>query len=181
MLNDIWLAGRMGSGKSTIARALRDNYDFVILPLAYALKSDIALAHGITIDALNADKGRYRSQLQAHGEAMRQDNPRYWVERWQSQRDSLARLGVERVVVDDCRYVNEAEYAQANGGVVAKVLVPDAVRRQRLEACYGRLPSDAELNHASESDFDRLPVDHYCSGVVDTERVARDILSWIAV
>lgn len=61
-----------------------------------------------------------RTLLQNYGtEVRRRDNPNYWTDKWISKvRDK------ENVVVDDCRFLNEAEAIKNLGGIIIRIIRP---------------------------------------------------------
>lgn len=157
MTTIIALTGPAGAGKSTAAAYLAARYGAVRYSLAYPLKE-------IARRALDF------SHPQVYGTQADKDakDPRYgFSPRWFLQRlgtegirdvlgaDFWTRHALERIaadarecaVIDDCRFVDEADAIRAAGGVVIRLHPP------RDEAA-------AEDTHASEQQWRRLVADY---------------------
>lgn len=181
---ELWLAGRMGSGKSTIARVLARERGAVILPLAYAVKLDVALYYGLSVEEINMQKDAFRAILQDHGHGFRELIPSIWLNRWTIQHASLTLLSQRTrrdmyVVVDDCRYINEAAFAVERGAPVVRIVVPDEVRIARLTALYGRAPAPDELYHPSETEVDDLTAHFDFPGDLPEDQIASALMTRI--
>ena len=120
----ISFSGRAGIGKTTVVRELmrhlyEDGYFPVYLPFAKALKEDADLSGFCK----TKDPWGYRKYCQNWGSKRRQENQRYWVERWEDEYEKhlLAERSGDResetvILIDDCRYVNETEAVKHRGG-----------------------------------------------------------------
>lgn len=152
----IALAGPICSGKSTIAAALGDEFGYRRLAFADALKAEVAGQHGIGVAELNENKAIYRADLETLGERRRASNPLYWCNLLAVVLDAYDQMD-RPVVVDDLRYINEADFLRARGFVIVGVATPDAVREQRHQARYGKpLPPPSEAERQAKlvkSDF----------------------------
>lgn len=163
MLPDvIFLGGRMGSGKSHIARVLeRDGY--TVVAFADALKNDLAQELGITRAEFDLRKGEFRTQMQELGERKRAEYRDFWIARWVALANEKFEAGALGIVVPDMRYINEARWALNLGAMVVRVSVPREVRCARLEELYGTV-TEEQLTHASETQVELLPVHVEISG-----------------
>lgn len=122
------LCGRAGSGKSTAAEYLTSAHGFTLVKFASPLK-DMLRAIGLTERHIEGDlkespcdllQGKTpRLAMQTLGTEWGRNliGAHLWVSAWRSRVESLLTQG-ENVVVDDCRFLNEAAVVRALGGVV---------------------------------------------------------------
>lgn len=106
----IGLCGVAGSGKSTAARHL-ETFGFVRVSFADALRDLVYGQLGIK-EHVKPTPPRLRRLLQVVGtEAFREYDPDHWVKQWKKTVQNLAdgTDGELRVVVDDVRFLNEAQ------------------------------------------------------------------------
>lgn len=135
----IALTGRAWAGKSTVKEMLRD-YGFVWCSFAKSVRST---AHELFGRGLFV---KDRKLLQAIGMKMREIDPDVWVnlcmrdvEYWRK----LKRL----VVIDDLRYLNEAEKLRAAEFILVRIIRPGI--------------TDPEAgDHPSETEQDQIEVDY---------------------
>lgn len=161
MLN-IALIAPMCAGKSHLAHALVDLLGYRRLAFATPLKERVAGRHGITIAQLDTNKDAYRAELQTAGQAEREREPLFWC--WELGKQIAAER--ERpIVVDDCRYLNEAEYLRELGFILVKLRTPLHVRIARHVAQHGTPPKAASQKHASELDFGKIKAHITVSGL----------------
>ncbi|GHC61771.1 deoxynucleotide monophosphate kinase [Limoniibacter endophyticus] len=123
----IALAGAAGSGKSTVADHLVDLHGYTRVKFAGPLK-DMCRAIGLTDEHIEgglkevpADilQGKSPRQfMQALGTEFGRDmiGENFWVGLWEARAAQH-----DRVVVDDCRFPNEAAAVRRLGGVVIKL------------------------------------------------------------
>ena len=117
----IALAGCMEAGKSTIAQYLADIYGFGVLSFSDKLKFNL-IDIGIDPDRLFEKKDdTARELMQVYGQAMREQNPLHWVNFMMCGVDFGEELGTDGHVVDDLRFVNEAEALREEGFVLVRV------------------------------------------------------------
>lgn len=126
------LAGLAGSGKSTAADYLVDQYGYFRLKFAGPLKA-MCRAIGMTDEMLEGNQkelpvdwlcGRSpRYVMQRLGGDWGRDliGPDLWTGLFQRQANDILQAG-GRVVVDDCRYDNEALLVQGMGGIVIRLV-----------------------------------------------------------
>ncbi len=152
------LCGRAGSGKTTIAEHLVDRMGFVKVSFKDALVAEMRERLPRTLDAIaqlypnKLDEDTYsidalfknkppimRALMQEYGtEVRRGDDPQYWVDKWYKS------LPEGDVVVDDVRFLNEADAVRLVGGAIVKI------ERDGL----------VTMNHVSELDVDKIEHDY---------------------
>lgn len=78
--------------------------------------------HQMTNKELFSKKpGVMRELMQNFGtELRRSENPDYWTKKWW---DSIK--DIENVLVDDCRFLNEAQVIRDNGGIIIRMIRTD--------------------------------------------------------
>jgi hypothetical protein len=166
----IALTGKAGAGKTTIANYLVEKHGFVkinfkdalvkemranfpdtlremarfyhVTSMTWAAKfPDVNTPDDVLIDHLFNDKPPImRALMQNYGtEVRRKDRSTYWVDQWITKV-----AGKQNVVVDDCRFLNEADAVRMQGGKVYKVEKIGYVDR---------------LNHASETEQESIEID----------------------
>ena len=114
------ITGQAGSGKTTIAKQLELEYNYVRVCFAEVLK-DMLLALGLTEEEINGDLkekpcslllGRTpRDAMQTLGTEWGRNliHPDLWVHAWKVRTVQQLSLG-HKVVCDDCRFINEAKF-----------------------------------------------------------------------
>lgn len=102
------LAGRMRSGKSTIAQHLVAKHGYVRASFAKPLKDDI-LDMGFPQWAIDQKPDWMRKLMQSYGQAWRALDTRHWVDRLAMELHDFAMENETAVVIDDLRYENEAQ------------------------------------------------------------------------
>ena len=133
----IGICGHKFSGKSTVAKLLHNATGWEIVSFATPLKKMVCALVGCTMDDLEDydykentevpeylwaycanDKHTVRALMQGLGDLMRKENPNVFIEcALNSKGDYL---------VSDCRFPNEAKAVKARGGIVIKVVRPNA-------------------------------------------------------
>jgi hypothetical protein len=124
------LTGLAGSGKSTLADYLIERHGYIRVKFAGPLK-DMVRALGLSEDHIEGSlkevptpllQGRTpRYAMQTLGtEWGRAISPDLWTGLWQRTANDVLDNG-GRVVVDDCRFDNEADVVRAVGGVVIQL------------------------------------------------------------
>jgi len=149
----IAITGLKQSGKSTVAKYLNEKYGFIRINFKDALLHELkeffpdllaaeAKFHACTVDELLEKKpGHIRQLLQNFGtELRRREDKDYWINQW-----LLRATKIKRVVVDDCRFLNEAATVKALGGVIVKVIR------------NGQINTDT---HASETEMAQITPDY---------------------
>ncbi|MDA8718708.1 AAA family ATPase [bacterium] len=148
----IAIAGRMASGKTTLAKALAEHWDGEILSLGGKVKEVGKDLFGMV--------EKDRPLLQQIGMKMREIRPDVWIE--YLDREASKRTSA---VVDDCRFVNEARWFKDNGWLLVRLNIEEEVQKVRLQKTY---PDDWEQhwnnrNDPSETQVSEIPSEwiHY--------------------
>jgi hypothetical protein len=160
----IGLIGKAGSGKSATSSFLQRTYLYARAPFAAPLK-DMLRVLGLNEQQLNGTLKEVPTNLLC-GKSPRQAmqllgsewgrnliGPNFWVERWM---DNIR--GYPRIVADDCRFLNEAQAIWDQGGVIVRVVRPDAKTTAESahvsETASGQIIPDYEIeNTGSISDL----------------------------
>lgn len=172
------LIGPAGSGKSTLAGQLSLWRHFVRKPFAARLKgmlTNFLESQGldsITVDRmLNGDlkeaptpylSGRApRHAMQTLGTEWRDlIHKNLWVDAWEAEVKHLWTQSDLNVVVEDCRFLHEAERVHQLGGRII---------------CIRRLGFMPNFGHLSESEFVNIKADLELSNDGPPERMFRDL------
>ena len=133
----IAFAGKSGSGKTTMANFLVENFNFVKYSFAGAVKELAAELFDVH------DKDR--TLLQSIGGKMRDIDSEVWIKYLIRKIESEDH---PNVVIDDCRYLNEVEWLRDFGFVIVKL-----VGRE------GNLTPE-QRNHPSEAEVDEIQEDY---------------------
>lgn len=134
----IGLTGKKQNGKSTAAQYIAEKYGFVRLNFKDALVAEIKVGfpnvleaiiemmersaydgmNPWTVDRLFRDKPPvFRALMQNFGtEVRRVDNKDYWVMKWMKEAAKH-----QNIVVDDVRFLNEAQAVRDMGGIIIRI------------------------------------------------------------
>lgn len=168
----IAFTGLAGSGKTTVAdyvvsehgfkkHNFKDALVFEMLDRLPDVLKELKKHYSMTLDKLFKEKPPImRALMQNYGtEVRRGDGPNYWVDRWKES------LGEGNYVVDDVRFVNEAEAVQDKGGIIVRVSRPD---------------SSSNSTHTSETEQNQIEPDFtIISNTGDLEGLYKQIESVI--
>ena len=151
-MNGCAFSGRAASGKSTLARALRDTLTASEQPakvfsFASEIKKEVYDLYGLS----KTDIGG-REALIRHGEEQRARDPLYWCRKVESRIQSAQADGVFPIV-DDLRFRTEACFLAARGFWLVRVVTPKRMREERL-ADQGMDAGFASTDHVSETALD---------------------------
>jgi dephospho-CoA kinase len=149
----IAIAGRMASGKTTMADWLVDNHDYHKVSLAGKVKEIASDLFGM--------QEKDRPLLQQIGMKMREIRPSVWI-------DYVIDLGNhhENIVIDDVRFVNEAKALSEAGWKVVRLVIDEDLQKERLMKTY----EDWEIhwnnrNDNSETEVDLIDENHIWANV----------------
>lgn len=164
------LAGAAGSGKSTLADYMVERHGYQRIKFAGPVKA-MCRALGMTdamlegelkevgVPWLEGRSPRYIMQRLGGEWGREMIGPDLWTGLWvKAVSDAL--VAGKRVVVDDCRYDNEAEAARSLGGVVIQL--------------QGR--GGIDTTHPSEAGVDADLVLHNVAGITDLQARADEAL-----
>ena len=145
----IGISGKMGTGKTTLARHLVKTLGGEVMSFADALRQEVKEHFGIPMGTMTDQEAKatlriqvgfkdmlLRELLQWWGAERRRSDPDYWV------KQLLHKAGEGIVLVDDVRYRNEARAIQAAGGHVVRI------------DPYPGWQSSVGADHLSETDLD---------------------------
>lgn len=161
--------GPAGSGKTTAARTLRDAYAFSLIPLAGPLK---LMLHGLGLST----EQLYGSLKEAPCPLLCNQTPRramqtlgtewgrdiigenIWINAWKQKASRYLMLCHEnKVVVDDCRFSNEAKVIRKMGGLIIEIIRPelDEIETSNHES-ETLLDINPDLSIVNEGDIEGL-------------------------
>lgn len=154
----IGFAGRAGSGKTTAAKILVREFGFTRTRFADPLKDMLRayLKHqGVaakTIVAMLDGSLKNEPTPFLSGKSPRHCmmtlgtewgrelvSQSFWTDAWQNRVNHLAETGIDRIVVDDVRFLNEVDAVHRQRGIIVKIT--------------GRSLMAVDANHASERDL----------------------------
>lgn len=158
----IAIAGQMASGKTTMAAALAAAMDGTVMSLATKVKEVGRDLFGMQV--------KDRPLLQQIGMRMRDIRPNVWIEYLDREATKVSDAG-STVVVDDCRFINEAEWFKKNGWLVVRINIDEELQKSRLMQTY---PDDWEIHWNNRGDASEIQVPQIPDGLVDFEIEAED-------
>lgn len=144
----IALCGKMGSGKSTIADLLNDEFDFVTISFGYGVKK-------IAKDLFNM-KNKNRNLLQTLAEKIKEIDSDIWIKYALKDIDNI-----KNIVIDDLRFPNELEYLKKHGFTIIRINISREEQIKRLKNKYKNYDDHINGdNHCSESFIEKFNVDY---------------------
>jgi hypothetical protein len=156
----IGLTGRAGAGKSTAAEYLANSYGFTRTRFAAGMKG-MLYALGFSVRDIEGDKKEEphallngkspRFAMQTLGTEWGRNiiGENFWVDHWRYSVE-----GLDHVVVEDCRFPNEADAIRALGGVIIEVNNLWAEQRAGGHASEGQvIEPDYRAFNATEGDM----------------------------
>lgn len=178
MISNVAIAGKAGSGKTTIARQLVSIAPHKLVSLATPLKVKVFEAFEIT----KSDPGA-RDVYLAVGTALRNRDRRYWIDLALEEVQRANTLG-RPVVIDDLRTDDEYEVLRAAGFVMVRLDCPTNVRYTRIER-RGDDPGVVWSDHETETALDSVTLHDFDLTINTTEDgcacdAAREILLELA-
>ena len=127
----IAFTGLKGSAKTTAALYLEEQHGYKRINFKDSLidelesnfpklLDELSLLYGIKKGELFIEKPiLVRRLIQEYGtDVRRKDDKNYWVKRW---KEKVISSGYERIVVDDVRFLNEAEAVNDLGGTIIEI------------------------------------------------------------
>ncbi|MFX0116573.1 MAG: AAA family ATPase [Candidatus Hodarchaeota archaeon] len=154
---NIAITGRMGSGKTTIAEILRNQYDYSIVRISERLKQivrDLELPYR-------------RDVLQETGDFFRKFDGIVWVRQAIRKADDLLAKGASGIAIDDVRYKNEQIALKNAQFKIIRVSAAERKRKMWISLRDSIEISDDEWQrwsvHPTELEIDSIPVDYEMS------------------
>lgn len=137
----------MCSGKTTVAKFLRDKYNFKILSFGEPVKRYATEIFGL--------KNKNRAIIQDFAQKVREIDDEVWIK-------YLIRIykeyNYENIVVDDIRFPKERDALEQEGFILIKLDIDDDFQKERIETTYrenSQIHID-RINNVSESYIDEL-------------------------
>ena len=138
--------------KDALVQEIKDNFPNLLKEIQYDLwytgctKTDDWEQEIPSIDYLFDEKpSLMRALMQNYGtDVRRKDNPDYWVKQWEGKY-VFGTPSCTCVVVDDCRFLNEADAIQRQGGTIIRIVRTDI---------------KSGGHHASETEMDQIEADY---------------------
>jgi cytidylate kinase len=172
----IAFTGNMGSGKSTAAEALQNTYKWRRMSFAEPLRD---MLRCIGLEASDFTPEGKKRKIEWLGKTPRElmqtlgtewgrklASDSIWVDLMRRRIEfGFNELGYDGVVIDDCRFDNEAKAIREMGGIVIKISNPST-------ACVN--PS-----HASESGVSNELIQGYISNVYSREDFQSQVLATV--
>lgn len=165
----IGLCGPAGSGKTTIAKALSQDYGYTRRAFAYPLKAMIAAGFNIEMEVLDGPKEVKALPLEVFGgKTLREVMQRLGTEwgREMISQDIWVRAWERMVweggnfIADDVRFGNECDAIHRLGGVV--------IRLHRTGAGITGNHASEHLDFETDHDIDNdRPVDQVCRAIIN--------------
>lgn len=153
MIKVIGIYGKARSGKTT-ARRYIEKYHVTPMSFATALKETVRELFGIPADELYSDNKSARTRwiLQFFGtECCRTIDPDVWVNKVNEQIQELSTDGDHLIVIDDVRFLNEANMLKDKwNATLVKLIGP-----------MDLVTEEAHKGHVSEVQMDNVPDDFY--------------------
>jgi hypothetical protein len=147
----IAIAGKMGSGKTTLTQEIMRQLEAEGIPAAH-----VSLAGPVKEVAhryFGMEQGtKDRALLQAIGQGFRAIRPEVWIDLLQRQCGDSTTV----YICDDVRFRNEVKALQADDWMLIRLTVSEQEQQRRLEMAYGELWTEHWRNRfeASETDLD---------------------------
>ena len=157
----IGLVGFKQVGKSTAAKYLEDKYGFTRHNFKDALVQELKdnfpnlieeleIHYNLSTPQLFIQKPPLmRALMQNYGtDVRRKDSPNYWTQQW------VKNLDIGKTVVDDVRFLNEAEAVKLGGGIIIRLT------RSDIETGGTHLSETEQLEIVADHTIECDPGDH---------------------
>lgn len=135
--------------KSALIKEMKQNFPDVLQQLRMQQIAKTGRPQYSVNDLFSEKPPVMRELMQNYGtEVRRGDNPNYWVNRWKESVKSAEEQGISTLLVDDCRFLNEAEAVKEVGGTIIRIERTDIIDTG---------------THQSEVEMGKIDVDHIIS------------------
>lgn len=129
----IVFSGKQFCGKDTVAKILLQKFtNFKRIGLGDAIKIEFGEKHGLSFEEVEANKSKYRPELQALGNARRAEDADYWIKK-------IIDLPYD-IIVPDIRVQSEYDYFNKAGAFKIRVNASKETRAKR-----GALSSENDI------------------------------------
>lgn len=154
----ILLLGKFRAGKDSVADYLNQSGKRQVHRFAFA---DKIKEVGQDLYPEEFEGGKPRKFLQWLGNTARQWDRDVWVKYLMRKIKEAENIDCEcmTIVITDCRYLNEFEIAKQQGFIPVRVVCDKEIRLKRIHAMGDAFDME-DLNHASETELDGVPVKH---------------------
>jgi len=160
-LSRVAFTGGMCCGKTYAANLLVNSLGYAKIGFADKLKEILKDLYGVT-----TKNGSGRELLQQFSADCKRWDPDVWIKHLllKVQQLETADYSLAGIVVDDLRYLKEAEALKNNGFYIIRVDTPPEVQQLRVARLYPQTSTEA-LQHDSETEWHRIEPDGIISGV----------------
>lgn len=150
------ISGKRGTGKTALASILEAKYGWRQVPLAAHLKDKCRKEFELTYAQTDGEdkekvipnlKKTPREIMISMGQWYRSINPFFWIDRLFNTLDPL----LNKIVIPDVRFVNEADYLQMNNAFLIRL-----ERHQHLNIYKEPLKDQSEIDLDYYPDFDYI-------------------------
>jgi dephospho-CoA kinase len=201
-MRNIVIVGRMASGKTTVAKWLRDSFGYEIMSLAGPIKEmevvlddldtyTILRKHITPYYTLTPEQFEIAAQILREAKEIPRETPkprkrlqfigtdgfRQRIDEnfWIALADKKAQTGGPWVI-DDVRFHNEYEYFVIHGWYNIGLYVDLETQKERIQRLYGVFDPTI-LTHASELDIEDIINSLHSPGAIRTNRPAEETLA----
>lgn len=155
----IGIAGADGSGKTTLARHLNRKIESLANPIYLELIKEKCLDYTPEELKYSPEKHKYRDLLRKIGKSKREKRKDYWVEKLLKNIDESPQ---QLFVIDDVRYVNEAEAIKDSDGYLIyldrKIKPKERVLDSFMELERVKIMSDLEMKSLANKPEDMAEI-----------------------
>lgn len=187
MTQNIAIVGKMHAGKTTLAEALVEHHGYTRVAMAGPLKALAHFAYGEVqkdkeYPTVNLEDGSIelktgRRIYQEIGQSLKVVDRDIWLKCFIGDTKQMDKAPY---VVDDVRFIFEADYLREEGWTIVKVETPQYIRIKRAEYQTGRRPSQEELTHESEREVDDIKFDYLYDGLTDLREIGQEAARLVA-
>lgn len=164
----IGISGKMGSGKTTLAKQINEYYSNIFYITSFAKKLKTLACELFNMDINNKD----RLLLQQLGQSMRNINEDVWIN--YAIKDAKK---YDNVIIDDARFENEVLTLKNNDYFLIKLNISKDLQYKRLNKTY--INANSHINNSSdisETSIDNISNDIY-DLIIDVDNNEIDILN----
>lgn len=158
-LTRIALCGKMAVGKSYNANVIVSEYGYKKVAFAAKLKEV-----GRDLYGIEGKDGAKRIFWQEFSDDLKEYDPDMWTRHLLYTVEMEEKRGAKGVVLDDLRFMREAEILRDNGFIIIKVQIPESIRLTRINHLYPNTPPGS-FAHASETENERIEPDYIISSM----------------